>query len=132
MTPADVAATAQQLEGQAWYCSCLMTSAAADAVAGAVAVCPLDAGSAAEIVVTALTAADAAELGCQGRLCLVPSWALHGGHSSWLGTKEYLCMNSIEWDARRSVTKTQVRSSQLWARTGVNTLPSQQVETQFP
>ncbi len=111
-----------------------MISAAADAVAGAAAVCPLDAGSAAETIVTALAAAGAAELGYQGRLCLVPSWALHGGHSSWLGTKEYLCMSSIDsnLDARSSVTRTQVRSSQVWARTGVNTLPSQQAETQFP
>ena len=134
MAPADVATTAQQLEGQACYCPCLMISTAADAVAGAAAVCRLDAGSAAETIVTALAAAGAAELGCQGRLFLVPSWALHGGHSSWLRTKEYLCMSSMDskWDVRRSVERTQVRSSLLWARSGVNTLPSQQVETQLP
>ena len=110
MAPAGVATTAQQLEVQAWYCPCLMISAAAGAVAGAAAVCPLDAGSAAETTVTALAAAGAAELGCQGRQFLVPSWALHGGHSSWLGTKEYLCMSSIDskWDARGRVTRTQV------------------------
>ena len=71
-----------------------MILAAADAAAGAAAVCPLDAGSAAETLVTALAAAGAAELEYQGRLCLVPSWALHGGHSGWLGAKEYLCMIS--------------------------------------
>lgn len=96
MAPADVATIAQQLEGQAWHCPCLMISAAADAVAGAATVCPLDAGSAAEMIATALAAAGAAELGSQGRLCLVPSWALHDGHSSWLGAKEYLCDSSID------------------------------------
>jgi len=109
VVPADVASSAPQLEEQAWHHPCLMILAAADAVAGAAAVCPLDAGSAAETTVTALAAAGAAELGCQGRLFLVPSWALHGGHSSWLGTKEYLCMSSIDskWDARGRVTRTQ-------------------------
>jgi len=95
VVPADVASSAPQLEEQAWHHPCLMILAAADAVAGAAAVCPLDAGSAAETIVTALAAAGAAELGSQGRLCLVPSWALHGGHSSWLEAKGYLCMSSI-------------------------------------